>query len=337
MGRIFNNFTDAEPCVRDELERENVSSLFDRYEWFERTHAECPPLNQPIIAHAHDDGMDAWLFLAANDKGYAQALSSWYTLAYRPVFTAGLSGSQKIELLSVIAKQLRGQLSNISLSPMHLADSDITAAAFRKAGWIAVAQETDCNWTVNVAGQSFAKYWAARPGRLRKTIKSKSAKAKMDVEISTQFNVRAWTDYANIYAESWKPEEGALSFLRGMAQTEGNAGTLRLGIGHIGGTAVAAQLWTYENGRAIAHKVAHRESAAEFSPGSLLSAAMFEYVIDTDHAECIDFGTGDSGYKSSWMEDCAPLYTLSLFNPARMTGLLRAAKLSTGMILNAKR
>nr|MBA3897983.1 GNAT family N-acetyltransferase [Sphingomonadaceae bacterium] len=169
-------------------------------------------------------------------------------------------------------------------------------------------------------------YWAARPGELRSTVKRKGAKAAMAIAIHGRFDEVAWRDYESVYAESWKPGEGSTAFLRDMAEAEGEAGALRLGIGKIEGEAVAAQLWTVDHGRAIIHKLAHREGLGEHSPGTLLSAAMFEHVIDRDNVGTIDFGTGDDGYKADWMDARAPLFTLSLYNPGRAAGLAGAAR-----------
>jgi hypothetical protein len=337
MGEIFHGFEEAAPLARDELDREGLTSIFDRYEWFERTHEKCPAKGAPLIARASANGIYSWLFLSRDRLGKATGLSSWYTLAFRPVFCGNDDAVVRAELLKNIALKLKRQLSHIELSPMHKTECDMSAAAFRDAGWIAIVQETGCNWTINVAGKNFAEYWASRPSQLRKTVKSKRGKADMDIRIYNEFNEQAWADYSAVYAKSWKPEEGSTQFLCEMAQSEGRSGSLRLGIGSVGGQAVAAQLWTCEHGHAIAHKVAHTQEAAAYSGGTLLSAAMFEHVIDHDHVDQIDFGTGDSSYKSNWMDHRAPLYTLSLHNTRRVAGLLSAAKQQIGKKLRALR
>lgn len=205
--------------------------------------------------------------------------------------------------------------------------------AFRRARWSATATETSCNWTVDVAGLTFEEYWAGRPGELRSTVKRKGAKAGLEITILDHFDDDAWDDYERVYADSWKPEEGSNQFLRAMARDEGAAGNLRLGIGRIDGHPVAAQLWTTENGVAIIHKLAHRDSAAECSPGSLLSAAMFQQAIDVDKVSVIDFGTGDDRYKSDWMDTRAPLYTLQLFNTRTVAGLVGALRAKAGALV----
>ena len=82
------------------------------------------------------------------------------------------------------------------------------------------------------------------------------------------------------------PQEGSPAFLRALAEQEGAAGTLRLGIAYdAGGRAVAAQFWLVEDGVATIHKLAHREDARAGSPGSLLSQAMFRAAIDDDRVD----------------------------------------------------
>ena len=51
------------------------------------------------------------------------------------------------------------------------------------------------------------------------------------------------------------------------------------------------------------------------SPGTLLSAALFQHVIDVDGVDLIDFGTGNDAYKSEWMEDVRERYRLEMFWP----------------------
>jgi hypothetical protein len=335
--KIFFNLEDAEPLARSELERTVLPSLFDRYDWFARTYALCPVEGTPLVAHAQDGSCGAWLFLTADAKGHARALSSWYTLAFRPVFQGNPAEAGKVALMHQIARQLDAHVTSITLSPMHGEDCQRMASVFRSAGWMAIPRQCDANWTADVSGMTFSDYWAQRPGKLRKTVKAKRKQAGMEIAIHREFDASAWAEYEQVYADSWKPEEGAAAFLKDMARIEGAAGALRLGIGRIAGRAVAAQLWTCENGTAIVHKVAHRQSAHNLSVGSILSAAMFEHAIDVDRVERIDFGTGDEPYKASWMTSRAPLYVLTLFNLRSGAGRISAAKACLRAATNALR
>jgi Acetyltransferase (GNAT) domain len=324
-GEIFRNLDEVIVSARGELDRATQLSLFDRIEWFRRTYEHAAPHGQPLIVRARADGSDCWLFLMERG-GHASALASWYTLAFRPVFTGAPSDVTKHALLVASARRLSKRTASITLSPMPKADTDLVLRAFDRARWVAMSHESTVNWTVSTDGLSFEDYWAMRPGELRSTVKRKTTKHGVETKIFTSFDGNAWADYETIYAASWKPEEGSSAFLRDMALTESAAGTLRMGLATIEGEAVAAQLWTVENGRAIIHKLAHLETAKEQSPGSVLSAAMFEHVIDRDRVAVIDFGTGDDRYKADWMENRAPLYSVQLFNPRRPSGLWGATK-----------
>ncbi len=311
--------------ARGELDRPTQRSLFNRIDWFRRTYEHAAPAGQPLIVRARADGSDCWLFMMER-SGHAKALASWYTLAFQPVFTGDPSEVTKFALLLASARRLRKRLSSITLAPMPKADAALICRAFDRARWVAHSQESTVNWTIATEGLSFEDYWALRPGELRSTVKRKAAKFGVETKIFANFDGNAWASYELIYAASWKPEEGSNAFLRDMALTESAAGTLRMGLATIEGEAVAAQLWTVENGHAIIHKLAHLETAKEQSPGSVLTASLFDYVMTYDKVSLVDFGTGDDRYKSDWMDTRTPLYTVSLFNPRRPSGLWGAAK-----------
>jgi Acetyltransferase (GNAT) domain len=335
-GEIFRNLHEVTASARGELDRAAQPSLFNRLDWFRRTLDLAPQHGEPLIVRARAEGSDCWLFLIENG-GQATALGSWYTLAFQPVFTGNPAEPTKFALLLATARRLSKRLSRITLAPMPSDDSALICRAFDRARWIAMSHVSTTNWTVATDDLTFEDYWAQRPGELRSTVKRKAAKYAIETKVFTQFDGMAWADYESIYVSSWKPEEGYPDFLRDMALTESAAGTLRMGVARIGGEAVAAQLWTVENGRAVIHKLAHLETAKEQSPGSVLTAAMFEHVIDRDHVAVVDFGTGDDRYKADWMDIRAPLYAVQLFNPRRPTGLMGAAKAGVSALVGRKR
>ena len=331
-GEIFRNLDEVTASARGELDRAAQTSLFDRLEWFQRTLAFAPPNGHPLIVRARADGSDCWLFLMQQGSK-AVSLASWYALAFRPVFTGAPTQATKFALLVAIARRLAKRIGSIELSTMPADDATLLCRAFDRARWVTRSVPSTVNWTVSTDGLTFEDYLAQRPGELRSTIKRKAAKHEIQTNVVTAFDGRAWSDYETIYTASWKPEEGSPRFLRDMALCEGAAGTLRLGIARIGGQAVAAQLWTVENGHAMIHKLAHLESATAQSPGSVLTAAMFAHVIDQDGVSLVDFGTGDDRYKRDWMDNCAPFHKVQLFNPRRPSGLLGAAKASLSTLV----
>lgn len=297
-------------------------SPFDRIDWYRRIAAHAPPPGQPLVGSACDGNACAYLFLAREGRR-ATGLASWYTLAFRPVFTGGCD-ARRLALLRHVARTLGGQVSRVVLD--HVPADAVRQLRFAFAPrWLVAAAPQVASWTADVRGQSFAAYWAARPGRLRSTYKRK-AKAGLDVRVLTCFDADAWDEYETIYADSWKPEEGSIPFLRAFAQAESDAGRLRFGIARDAGRAVAAQLWSVDHGVAYIHKLAHRESAAALSPGTLLSHALFAHVIDADRVDSIDFGTGDDAYKADWMTARTMLHRVEMFDLASIDGLAGAAR-----------
>ena len=232
------------------------------------------------------------------------SLTNWFSFTWRPI-------GKSQELIRELARDLRSRTHRVTLSP--LPDEDGTTEqleqTFRDAGWFVLRDQCDENHVLPVAGRTFAEYWAGRPGKMRTTLKRKAK--KVDVDILTHFDETAWTAYKAIYSESWKPEEERADILEAFAAAEGAAGRIRLGIARADGVPVAAQFWTIENGTAYIHKLAHIEAATALSAGTTLSAALFEYVIDTDGVELVDFGTGSDAYKRDWMEQVRPRFRLT--------------------------
>ena len=294
-------------------------SIFDRLDWFRLVAAHCPPPGRLLVVRARDEeGPAAWLFLVARG-GRAEALRCWYSLRFGLV--GDIAGGE------AIAKALRKRLNRLEIAPLD--DPKPLAAAFRRAGWGVFLSPATGSWRIGTEGQDFEAYWATRPGKLRNTAKRKAKAAGLDIVIHRDFDPAAWAAYEEVYAASWKPEEGSPAFLRALAEQEGEAGRLRLGVARKDGRALAAQLWTIEDGTAWIHKLAYREDAKALSPGTVLSMAMFRTALDEDRVSRIDYGTGDDGYKRDWMGERATLWRLEAFNLRSPRGL--AGALRTGL------
>ncbi len=288
--------------------------LYDRLDWFRMT-ARHGLAAVPLVLRVAEGRERAWLFLDG-----AAPLASWYTLAWRPIAT---DPALLVPLLRAAARRY----GRLLLYPVRDEDRAALGRALRAAGWMTFVSRGSANWSIEVAGRDFAAYWRARPGTLRSTVARRARSHPVTITIHDRFDTAAWDDYAAVYAASWKPAEGSLSFLRDLAEREGAAGTLRLGIArHADGRAVAAQLWLVENGVATIHKLAHREDARAGSPGSLLSAALFAHVIDTDRVATIDFGLGDEPYKADWMDTRTPVWRIEACRPGSIRGALAIAR-----------
>lgn len=318
-GEYHDDFAEVRKASRDGLSRQNQPDLFDRVDWVEQLYKYCLSGYPPLYVRARAEGAEAWLFLYHRRTGEYQALANWYNFTFRPVFIGQPDEKTRLALLKAMARRLRVRAAHIVLSPVPDEEGlvRLVTRAFRSAGWAAAARPIDTNHFLEVGERDFDEYWDARPGALRSTVDRKASKFPVDIEILNHFSPEIWADYQEVYENSWKPEEDSLPFLRAIAEQEGEAGNLRIGIARNNGKAVAAQLWTVENDIALIHKLAHREDAGGGSPGTLLSHAMFRQAIDVDMVRRIDFGTGDDSYKRDWMEEERPLYRIDLYNLRR--------------------
>lgn len=301
----------ADPALAAMMAAPVARGPFDRLGWFAALEAEGGMA--PLFAVAQDgDGLVALPLARGGRHRHLGPLANWYAFAIRPIGT-----DQR--LLGAIARDLRRRAARITLWPLPDEHGEATALAraFRAAGWYTALEPCDTNHYLVPGGRCYADYLATRPGALRSTLRRKGG--KVAITLHDRFTDAAWAAYEAVYAQSWKPEEGCPALLRRFAREEGAAGRLRLGLAHarIGGKdqPVAAQFWTLEKGTAYIHKLAHAASAAALSPGTALSAALFERVIDTDHAHMIDFGTGNDAYKRDWMEATRPRYRLAAWSP----------------------
>ncbi len=281
---------------------------FARPEWFtllENAGAK------PFVALA-SDGDEAVALPLSHGAGGLENLTNWYAFTWTELATGPTA---RPALLERLARDLAGRASRVTLS--KLPDEDGTAtrleSAFRRAGWFVLRERCDVNHVLPVAGRSYDEYLAGRPGQLRTTLKRKAK--KVEVEITQSFSDDAWQSYQQVYAESWKPEEGDPALLRRFAEAEAAAGRLRMALARHEGEAVAAQFWTVEDGTAWIHKLAHLESSKPLSAGTTLTAALFEHVIDVDKVDWVDFGTGDDPYKRDWMEQVRPRFRLICWQP----------------------
>lgn len=293
------------------LRAPQAAAPFDRIEWWQglAEHCNLPPL---IAVCRHGAHRAVLPLVRRGDQ--IHALANWYAFRVGPLFTPG---ADRQAMLLALAKDLVQQAGRLILAP--LADEDgaasALAGALRQAGWLAYLEPCDVNHVLPVRGRAFAEYLARRPGPLRTILRRKAH--KVEITIESAFSPQSWSAYEAIYAQSWKGAEGSPAFLRHFAKQEGAAGRLRIGLARIDGQPVAAQFWTVEAGTAFIHKLAHSETAKALSPGTALTAALMEQVIDRDRVELVDFGTGDDAYKRDWMEQVRPRYRIVAFRAGR--------------------
>jgi len=184
------------------------------------------------------------------------------------------------------------------------------------------------NWIYRVQGQSYNDYMAARPARLRNTISRK--KRKLDREYGYEIRLfagsdvpQAMTDYYAVYGASWKANEQYAGFVNGFVESFSRSGWSRLAVLYVNGQPIAAQLWFVLHGKANIFRLAYDKTWKKYSPGSILTSFLMEYVIDTDKVEEIDFLTGNDAYKQDWMSDRRVLFALSCVKSVKPTGMYK--------------
>ena len=291
------------------------ASPFDRSAWFDLLAAHGFAGQGRYDARGHSDNATALLPLRVEKPGHLAGLTNWYSFAIRPLYTG--SGDHSAALFTLF-RNLRSQAARLSLYPVRDDEREAIGSALRGAGWwVQIIAAGDRHW-LDLGDMTHDDWWTSRPGALRNTVQRKAKRGIVDIQLLTAFDPGSWAAYEQIYAASWKPEEGHPALLRAFAEAEGAGGRLRMGIARIDGVPVAAQYWTVEDGTAFIHKLAHVEDSLKASPGTLLSAALFRHVIEVDDVKRVDFGTGNDGYKRDWMNRHEPLWRIEAFNPSRV-------------------
>ena len=328
-ARVEANVLDSLDALRVDaggmLDRPFQRGPYDRIDWLALTARHLWP-DAPLAVATARQGLHAlWLPLRDCGAGRARGFASWYTLAFAPIATPGCPAEVRATLLDAAIRQAGKHFGALTLWPMEPEVSAELANAFRATGWFAVERVEAAHWVAYTKDLDFDAYWARRGSKLRNTVRRRAKSSPVATMIFDGFDAEAWAAYESVYAGSWKPNEGSPAFVRALAEQEGAAGTLRLGIALRDDRPVAAQFWTVENGVATIHKLAHLESERANSPGTLLSHAMFRHVLDHDRPDLIDYGNGDEGYKAEWMDERRVRHRLRLFNPRTLSGLSAGA------------
>lgn len=327
---LFDDLDAVEHDAAGALGRAARASLFERLAWFRLIERHTPAEGRLLALRAQAMGAKAWMFLVLNGN-QARSYANWYSLRASAIADSG----EAMNALPAALRRRKPALARVELYPLEAADP--LPGAFRAAGWLTFTRPASVSWQIDTEGMDFAAYWATRSSRLRNTAKRKAKAAALDIAIHRHFDAAAWADYEHVYQASWKPAEGSPAFLRALAEQEGEAGTLRLGIAKRDGEPIAAQLWLVEDRVATIHKLAYAATARELSPGTVLSVEMFRHALDVDQVRRIDFGTGDDGYKADWMERSEPLMTMRAFNPSTLAGLAGAARAGASALVRRLR
>src|SRR5690606_22235215 len=121
--------------------------------------------------------------------GKLTALANWYSFRVRPLASGGADAPR---LMTAIAASLAKRSYRVTLTGIPDEDGSATLIekAFRKAGWVIAREACDSNHVLTLDGRCYDAYLAARPGKLRTTLKRKSGKLK--TRIFTVFENDTW-------------------------------------------------------------------------------------------------------------------------------------------------
>ncbi|MDH5601061.1 MAG: GNAT family N-acetyltransferase [Gammaproteobacteria bacterium] len=252
---------------------------------------------------------------------------SWYSLKHRytPHFSLLLADENKQQVLACLSIGLSQlPISGLILEPVARDDTHLAglAQAMEATGFECNYFFRHYNWIYRVHGQSYHDYISARPARLRNTISRKTRKLERDhgyeIHLYSGNEVpAAMPDYYAVYSASWKANEQYVSFLNNVVTRFSKKDWSRLAILYIEGQPAAAQLWFVHHGKASIFRLSYDEAWKQYSVGSILTAFLMEYVIDTDKVKEIDFLTGNDAYKQDWMSERRERYSLGCVKNAK--------------------
>lgn len=292
-------------------------SIFFSRPWFESLAAAALDDDQAMILACVVSGNKVLAILPLMQR----AGNTWYSLRHRYTthYSLLLADADQQRILACLTEGLsRLPLRGVLLEPVADDDSRITGLkqSMEAAGFSCDYSFRLYNWILRVQGQSYEDYMAARPARLRNTIARK--KRKLEREHGCEIRLfsgdevpQAMSDYHAVYGASWKANEQYAGFLDGIVEGFSRRDWSRLAVLYVRGKPVAAQLWFVVHGRASIFRLAYDEAWRQYSPGSILTSFLMEYVIDIDGVDEVDFLTGNDAYKQDWMSERRERFALS--------------------------
>jgi len=247
--------------------------------------------------------------------------NSWISLKHRytPHYSLLLSDEDQEPILECLAQGLsRLPITGLLLEPVADDDSRLNSLkrALETAGFSCEYHFRHYNWIYRVHGQSYKEYLETRPARLRNTISRKKRKLEREYGYEIRLFIgnevpQSMPDYYAVYNASWKANEQYSDLVDDMVRRFSTASWSRLAVLYIDGRPAASQLWFVHHGKASIFRLSYDEVWRQYSPGSILTAYLMEYVIDVDRVEEIDFLTGNDPYKQDWMSERKERFVLS--------------------------
>jgi CelD/BcsL family acetyltransferase involved in cellulose biosynthesis len=297
----------AEIAILPLSEDPQFSALFVQPAWAEGSfgwfqalaETTLDPGEEAVVVVVFDDGAARAALPLVRKGTQMRALAAPYTTIYAPA----LSDPRWARFLGAEAQRyVSGSLRLDALDP---ADAGVAAYldGMESSGLIAAQYRHFVNRYEPIG--DFENYWNARPSRLKATVRRKLAQAsaqQADFRCQREGFGEAVGIYEDIYRASWKPAEPHPRFIANMVEKLARDGFVRLGILTLAGKPVAAQIWLVCGRKGTIFKLAHRQDAAYYSPGTLLTHWMVATLVREDGLDEVDFGRGDDAYKRDWLD-----------------------------------
>lgn len=317
---------DQLPESADDLFKQGEKhSLFYSRPWFENLSTSLDDDETMLLTCVLDGHrLMAILPLIKSGENSLLPLKHRYTMH----FSMLLADNDQQQVLACLAEGLSQlPIRSLLLEPVAKDDNNINGLQqnLEAAGFSCERLFRLYNWIYRVKGQTFKDYMAARPARLRNTISRKQRKLEREhgyqVRLFTGEEVPgAMSDYYAVYTASWKANEQYVEFLDGIVAGFSRPGWSRLAVLYVRGQPIAAQLWFVVGGNASIFRLAYDKEWKSYSPGSILTSFLLEYVIDIDQVKQIDFLTGNDAYKQDWMSERRERFALSCIRNIKPAG-----------------
>ncbi len=187
------------------------------------------------------------------------------------------------------------------------------------------------NWYLLTENQTYDAYFNTRRKKLRNSIRTSNNRLndkKTAYKIVTESHdlETALSYFHKTYLAAWDKEEPFPEFIPNLAHTACQKGWLRLGLMFIDDEIAAAQIWLTIKGTSYIYKVCRDPKFNAYSPGTLLTNYLIEYVFSVDNVKKIDFLTGDDHYKQDWMSHREERWGLQISNIYSFYGVIRTVK-----------
>lgn len=324
----YSDWSDIPASIDNLFAETEADNVFFSREWFEAVSSSVTDKRKLLLACVvTETRVEAVLPLIDNCRNNFQSLKHRYSTHYSFL----LSSTNQALILDCLVKGLTQlPLRSLLLEPVSKTDSNICSLRYtlESAGYETELIFRSYNWIYRVEDHSFMNYLATRPSSLRNTLSRK--KRKLDREQGAEIRIftgeqvpRVMDTYYAVYTASWKANEQYKDFLDKIVASFSGRGWTRLAILYIHEIPVAAQLWFVLHGKASIFRLAYDASWKHYSPGSILTAFMMEYVIETDKVVEIDFLTGNDAYKQDWMSDRREHFALSCISVNQRANLFQ--------------